>query len=91
FRPALEKGDLGEMTRLVNENLELRCRIQPVNALMGRLIKAAHEAGAAVKLAGSQGAVVGIYENEEMYQKLEENYRQIGAKLLKPRIVDSPF
>lgn len=91
FRPALEKSDLSEMTRLVNENLELRCRIQPVSSLMGRLIKAAKDAGAAVKLAGSQGAVVGIYQDEEMYRRLEENYRQIGAKLLKPKIIGYPF
>jgi len=91
FRKALEAGDIDEMNRLMNDNLELRCRLQPVNNLNRRLIEAARGAGASVKLCGSSGAVVGIYHNENMYRRLEENYRAIGAQVLKPRIVEYPF
>ncbi len=91
FRKALAVGDMEEMERLMKENLELRLRLQPVNDLNRRLIEAARGAGACAKLCGSSGAVVGIYRDEDMYYRLQENYRAISAQLLKPRIVEYPF
>ena len=91
FRAVLQTGDVDEMERLMNENMELRYRLQPMSALNERLLQAARNAGACAKLSGSGGAVVGVYRDEAVYRRLTEEYRKIGASLLKPHIVEYPF
>jgi len=87
FRAAMEAGDAKEMNRLMDRNFDLRARIYRISDLNLRLVKTARDLGASAKLSGSGGAVVGMYPDEETYRRMEEGYRQIGAKILKPRIV----
>ncbi len=87
FREAMETGDVAEMNRLLNRNFDLRATIYHISDLNLRLVNTARELGASAKLSGSGGAVVGIYQDEEMYHRLEEAYRQIGAKIVRPRVV----
>ena len=91
FRRALEEGDVDEMARLVDANFDMRCEIYDVGALNRRMVNVARRAGACAKFSGSGGAVVGIYRGEEMYARLEEGYRKIGVKILRPRLVEYPY
>lgn len=91
FRTYLEQGDIGSMERLLDENFDLRCKIQQVSPLNQRLVAAARSVGVSAKLCGSGGAVVGICRDEETYRRLGEAYQKIGATLLRPRVVEYPF
>lgn len=90
FRAALEAGDLDEMDRLLNRNFDLRSQIVEISALNKRMINVARRTGASAKFCGSGGAIVGIYRDEEMYRRLEEDLGKIGVVVLKPRVEEYP-
>ena len=50
------------------------------------MIEAARRAGASANFAGSGGAIVGLYEGDSMYQKIEEEMENIGVALIRPQI-----
>ncbi|HNR34626.1 MAG TPA: GHMP kinase, partial [Candidatus Hydrogenedentes bacterium] len=50
------------------------------------MVMRARSVGAACKFAGSGGAVVGCYEDDAMYKKLEEVYAETGTVIFKPEI-----
>jgi glucuronokinase len=89
FRQVLDEQDAAEMHRLIDTNFDLRARIYRISDLNLRLVNIAREMGASAKLSGSGGAVVGMYPDEESYRRMEEAYRESGAKILQPRIVQS--
>lgn len=89
FRKAMEKKDLSKMNRLIDLNFDLRAKIYRLSNLNLRLVKTARKLGASAKLSGSGGAVVGIYPNEKVYKKMQKAYHKIGAKILKPKIVQN--
>ena len=87
FREAMEAGDVAEMNRLTDCNFDLRARIYRISDLNLRLVNTARKLGASAKLSGSGGAVVGVYPDEKAYRCMEEEYRNIGAKIVRPRVV----
>lgn len=91
FLKALEAGDIDEMSRLMDANFDLRCKIYEVGALNRRMVNVARRVGACAKFCGSGGAVVGIYRDEAMYQELEEAFGKIGVNVLKPRVIALPY
>ena len=50
------------------------------------MIEAARDAGASAKFTGSGGAIVGVYEGEEMFERLTTNLAPLGVKIFKPTI-----
>jgi glucuronokinase len=50
------------------------------------MVEAARATGASAKFSGSGGAIVGTYEDEAMYQRLEEALTAMAAKVLKPTL-----
>ncbi len=87
FRKAMEAGDVVEMNRLMDRNFDLRARIYHISDLNLRLVHTARKLGASAKLPGSGGAVIGMYPDEDVYRRMEEEYRKIGAKIVRPRVV----
>lgn len=83
---ALIKGDVDTVGRLINANFDLRDRIFNVSENNRRMVQVARSTGATAKFAGSGGAIVGTYEDDAMYEKLEESLGGIGCKVLKPDI-----
>ena len=61
-------------------------QIYPLSEGNRRMIQIGRGLGAHVKLAGSGGAAVGIYEDEKMFESLTEAYRAAGFEVFKPRI-----
>ena len=92
-REALENGDHRRFGQLMNMNFDLRRKIYG-SALIGeknlQMIGIARELGAPAKFPGSGGAVIGMYEDEEQYQKLKEAYRTQGFKFGKVYPQESP-
>jgi glucuronokinase len=88
FRDALLTGDLATMNELINRNFNLRASIYNLSRRNWDLINCARNVGASSKFCGSGGAIVGIYTDEKMYQRLEIEMKNIQASLIKPIIFE---
>ena len=88
-RDALVAGRKDEMPALVNANFDLRNRIFKISDENRNMVLAARNAGASAKFAGSGGAIVGTYDDEEQFTRLSASLREIGCKTLKPQIATS--
>jgi len=69
---------------LMNANFDLRDRIFNVAEANRRMVHTARGAGASAKFAGSGGAIVGTYEDDDMYGRLESALGAIGCTVIKP-------
>lgn len=87
FRTALERGDEGEMDRIIDANFDLRRSIMNLNPRHVEMIETARSVGASAKYTGSGGAVIGIYRDEGVLAKLREALGALGATLFTPVIV----
>jgi glucuronokinase len=83
-RAALLAGDKGGFARLMNENFDLRRRLMTISPANLEMVEAARSAGASAKFAGSGGSIVGAYQGEEMYGRLEAALGRLGAVVIKP-------
>jgi glucuronokinase len=75
---------LGE---LMDRNFDIRrsiCKLDPRNVEMVRL---ARSLGVSAKYAGSGGAIVGICESEEAFNRLREEFRKHNCHVFRPRVV----
>lgn len=88
FRDAFMDGDILKMHELINQNFNLRASIYQISKRNWDLINCARNVGASAKFSGSGGAIVGIYADEEMYQRLEIELKKIRARLIQPIIFD---
>ena len=85
-KEALLKKDFVTMKRLMDENFDLRSQIMKISEGNMEMVLTARACGASAKFAGSGGSIVGMYEDEEMYTRLESELDKIGAKVIKPII-----
>ncbi|MDY0092578.1 MAG: GHMP kinase [Candidatus Vecturithrix sp.] len=88
FRDALLVNDIPTMNMLINRNFNLRASIYKLSKRNWDLINCARNIGASSKFCGSGGAIVGIYENENMYHRLELEMKNIRARVIKPIIFE---
>lgn len=85
-KEALLKKDFGTMKMLMDENFDLRSQIMKISESNRKMIMTARACGASAKFAGSGGSIIGMYEQEEVYARLESELGSIGAKVIKPII-----
>ena len=85
-RTAILERDYGRLNRLIDENFDLRSKIYNVGQGNLDMVLAARRAGASSNFAGSGGAVVGLYEDEPMFTRLQEEMRALNVVVVKPRI-----
>ncbi|MDR1479335.1 MAG: hypothetical protein LBJ00_10375 [Planctomycetaceae bacterium] len=81
-RGALLDRNWGKLGMLMDKNFDLRrsiCQLPSEHILM---IETARSCGVSAKFAGSGGAIVGIYPDEETLEKLREKMGAIGCKTL---------
>ncbi|RBP45025.1 glucuronokinase [Roseimicrobium gellanilyticum] len=72
---------------LLNENFDLRRRLYKISKGNIDMVEAARSVGASAKFTGSGGAIVGTYEDEAMYKKLEAAFGELGVAVIKPQIM----
>lgn len=82
----LLEGRGAEIGALLNENFDLRRRLYKISKGNLDMVDAARSVGASAKFTGSGGAIVGTYEDDAMFQKLEEVYAPMGIAVIKPQI-----
>ncbi|MBN2245451.1 MAG: GHMP kinase [Candidatus Aminicenantes bacterium] len=71
---------------LMNENFDLRSRIMKISPGNLEMIKTARNCGVSAKFAGSGGAVIGMYNHEDTFERLKKELDKIGAITIKPII-----
>jgi len=90
FRQALNERNLKDLNRIIDANFDLRHSVMKLNPLHVKMVETARSAGASAKFTGSGGALIGIYEGEEGYDRLKEALEALGCVVFKPGIVNSP-
>ncbi len=83
-KQALQQGDAKQVSKLIDENFETRRSIYQLPSRMVQMVETARSVGASGKFAGSGGAIIGTYRDEEMYQKLHASLREIGCAVIRP-------
>lgn len=82
-------GRGSELGPLLNANFDLRRKLFRISRGNIRMVEAARSVGASAKFTGSGGAIVGAYDGEPMYLRLEEELARLGCRVLRPRFVPS--
>ena len=81
---ANKKEELGP---LMDANFDRRASIYNISEMNHKLVRRGRELGASVKFAGSGGAVIGVYKDQDMYEALEKAYAEIGCQVFKPVMI----
>jgi glucuronokinase len=88
-RTALLAGDVVRLAALMDENFDTRRSIYQLPAAQVEMVEQARRVGASAKFAGSGGAIVGIYRDEEMFGALQAQLGKIRCVVLRPQVVGS--
>ncbi|MGA0558045.1 mevalonate kinase family protein [Larkinella sp. VNQ87] len=86
-REALLNNDSNQLHALINENFDLRRRIYNISESNLEMIAAARRIGASASFAGSGGAIVGTYKDDDMLNRLFVQMKQLNARVIKPYVV----
>ena len=86
-RDLLLAGRGREIGPLMDKNFERRCAIFKVAPENIDMVRRARAAGAHAKLAGSGGAIIGSYDDEDMFARIEKAMAASGVRVFKPQIV----
>lgn len=89
FRHALLAGKHAEIATLIDANFDLRCRIMDINPGHLQMVETARKCGASAHFAGSGGAIIGTYPDEQTYECLQRELTQLGCRVIQPRIAPS--
>lgn len=85
-REALLNRDFSRLGELMDENFNTRRSIYDLPAWQVEMIEIARSCGASAKFAGSGGAIIGIYKNDAMFQRISEALSSKGSKVIQPVI-----
>lgn len=85
-REVILKRDYHSLNKLIDKNFDLRCKIMNISDSNMELVMTARKCGASAKFSGSGGAIIGMYEDDEMLQRLIINLQKINARVIKPII-----
>jgi glucuronokinase len=85
-KECLLSGDAVRLSELIDANFDLRAHIYKIGEGNREMIDAARSAGASANFAGSGGAIVGLYRDEDMLTRLTAAMQSIGVAVIKPKI-----
>lgn len=86
-KTAIQNRDHQKLNELINHNFDLRCKIMNISESNMELVNTARRCGASAKFTGSGGSIIGIYENDEVLNKLVIELKKINARVVKPYTV----
>ena len=89
FKIALNEGNFKKMNELMNENFDLRRKTVLISKGNIEMVELARSVGASSKFTGSGGAIIGICEDDLMFNKLKNKLNANGIEVIKPNIVKS--
>lgn len=86
---SMNSGNLSAIPGLINRNFDLRlevCRTS-ISAMNRKMVEVARSTGASAKFTGSGGAIIGTYEDDNMFARLCRACKEHGIEVVKPQIV----
>ncbi|MCX6562087.1 MAG: GHMP kinase [Candidatus Aminicenantes bacterium] len=83
-RAAILEQDHDRLSRLINENFDLRRSIMTIHPANQEMIDTARGCGASSHFAGSGGSILGTFKDEVMFERLLEELGRLGAIVVKP-------
>jgi glucuronokinase len=86
-RQAILQGDAARLSQLIDENFDLRNSIYALAPWQIQMVQTARSCGASAKFAGSGGAIVGVYQDQAMFQVLTARLEAIGSRVIKPKML----
>ncbi|WP_345947559.1 hypothetical protein ABDD95_11945 [Mucilaginibacter sp. PAMB04274] len=84
---AIKNQDYDLLGQLINANFDNRCKIMSISDSNMELVNTARNCGASASFTGSGGAIIGIYEDDEMLKKLVYSLKKINARVIKPYMI----
>lgn len=88
-RDLIVAGRGREIGPLMDSNFDRRCSIFKMDVHNMAMVNQARSVGAHAKLTGSGGAIVGVYEEEAMYDRLVDAMAEVEAIVIKPQLEES--
>ena len=85
-RAALLAGDTRRFGQLIDDNFDLRAEVTELSPQNRTMVEAARSLGATAKFAGSGGAIMGTYRDEEHFETLREGLARQGIRTIRPVI-----
>jgi glucuronokinase len=85
-RAALLAGDHATLDRLINANFDLRTSIYQISEGNLEMIRRSRAVGATSNFAGSGGAIVGTYKDEQMFSNLQKTMEEVSVRVIRPTI-----
>lgn len=86
-RKAIEEGDIHTLGENMNRNFDLRSKIMHITEPNREMVEVARSCGASAKFPGSGGAIIGIYEDNAMLNRLIIELKKINARVIKPHVM----
>ncbi|MBN2610882.1 MAG: hypothetical protein JXB00_04920 [Bacteroidales bacterium] len=86
-KKAIANKDYELLHTLIDRNFDLRCKIMNISESNIQMVQAARSCGASAKFSGSGGAIIGMYNDDEMLRKLIVTLNKINARVIKPYIL----
>jgi len=86
-RDLIAAGRGGEIGPLLDKNFDRRKRLYVLDPRNIDMVDRARSVGAHAKFSGSGGAIVGVYEDEAMYEALARKMAEGNIALFKPTIL----
>lgn len=83
-RNALIAGDTQRFGELIDANFDLRSQICTVSPENLQMVQAARNAGATAKFAGSGGAIIGTYRDQEHFERLKAALAKLDVQAILP-------
>jgi len=80
-------GRLDKIGSLLDAGFDKRRQIYRIANENIRMVEAARSTGASATFTGSGGAIVGMYEDDEMFTNLRKALRKLNINVFKPKIV----
>ncbi len=84
-RDALLQGEHERFASLMNQNFDLRRCIMRIDERDLAMVETARKLGASAKLTGSGGAIVGVFQDDTMKERLAERLGALGARVIEAR------
>lgn len=86
-RACLKEGNFKKMGQLMDENFDLRHSICNISKRNLQMVELARLVGASAKFTGSGGAIIGVFQDQAMYERLCDLLNENGVEVILPKVV----
>ncbi|MCE7992375.1 MAG: GHMP kinase [Roseivirga sp.] len=82
-------GSSVRISEYMNRNFDLRQSICAISRNNLEMIDIARSEGASAKFTGSGGAIIGVFESQDMYERLKASFLEKDIQIFEPTIVST--